>query len=575
MHTRQVVFGLLTRREKRSVVFGLLLILFSVFLEIFSIGLIIPILSVVSESSESGDRELILGYFNGVESQTLIIFLMLITSGVFLFKNLLQVFLVWYQQRFTANLDVRLGSELFRIYMGRKYSDCLLLNSSFLIRNVQAVSLISSGYLVPIMNLTSDVVTAGAMFALLFYLEPIGTSSAVLFFGVAGYLFQKSTKGRITRWGEDRLRFEVEALKNLQYGFGGLKDVKVLGREEYFKDSYVKEFSQSMKLERKFNTISATPKGFLEVVSVFGLSLLIISMVLGEKPLNEIVPVIGLFTAAAFRLMPAVTRIISNVGMLRYSSGSIQTFSDDFDIPEVDLNSVDIGELSEQIRFNNVEFTYPNSMKPTLSQLSFSIRKGESVGFIGESGAGKSTLADLLIGLLEPSSGEIYLNEVRVDLTNRSWMNQIGYVPQNIFLTDDSVKMNIAFGIDETNVDCARVDEVVAFSQLREFVDQLPDGIETVVGERGARISGGERQRIGIARALYKRPKILIFDEATSSLDNETEMEIVELIKELGVQCTVISIAHRFSTLKNCNRIFKIENGRIVQEGTFAEVIGT
>jgi ATP-binding cassette, subfamily B, bacterial PglK len=573
--TRRIVFDLLTRKEKQNFIYGLLLIFLSIFFELFSIGLVIPVLSVISDSTKSDSHESMVGFLNGLDTQSLVIILMLLISGVFLLKNLLQIFLVWHQQKYTADLDVRLGSNLFRIYMGRNYGDHLLLNSSFLIRNVQAVSLISSGYLVPIMNLISDVVTAVAMFAFLFYLEPIGTTIALLFFGVAGYLFQRNTKRRITRWGEDRLKFGTEALKNLQYGFGGLKDAKVLGREDFFKTSYETEFTKSMNLERKFNTISALPRGFLEVISVFGLSLLIVSMILNNKPLNEIVPIIGLFTATAFRLMPAVTRIISNVSILRYSGGSIQTFSNDFTIPEVDLRSESVADFTQQIRFSDVEFAYPNSTKSTLCGLSFCIRKGESVGFIGESGAGKSTLADLIIGLLVPTSGEIYLDEVKADLANRNWMNQIGYVPQNIYLIDDSVEKNIAFGINAAEIDRERVEEVVAFSQLTEFVEQLPDGLETIVGERGARISGGERQRIGIARALYNRPKILIFDEATSSLDNETELEIVELIKDLGAQCTVISIAHRFSTLKNCNRIFRVDNGRIVQEGTFEEIIGT
>jgi ABC-type multidrug transport system fused ATPase/permease subunit len=572
--TRRIVFDLLTKKEKKNFTYSLFLIFLSIFFELFSIGLVIPVLSVISDSTEPDTRETMFSFLNGIGTQSLIIILMLLISGVFLLKNLLQIFLVWHQQKYTADLDIRLGSNLFKIYMGRNYGDHLLLNSSFLIRNVQAVSLISSGYLVPIMNLISDVVTAAAMFVLLFYLEPIGTTIALLFFGAAGYLFQKNTKKRIIRWGEDRLKFGTEALKNLQYGFGGLKDVKVLGREDFFKNSYETEFTKSMNLERKFNTISAMPKGFLEVVSVFGLSLLIVSMILNDKPLNEIVPIIGLFAATAFRLMPAVTRIISNFNIVRYSGGSIQTFSSDFAIPEGDLRLESDADFTQQIRFDEVAFIYPNSIKPTLCHLSFCIRKGESVGFIGESGAGKSTLIDLIIGLLEPTSGAIYLDDVPVNLACRNWMDQIGYVPQNIYLTDDTIRNNIAFGIDPAIIDGMRINEVITFSQLTEFIDALPHGLETVVGERGARISGGERQRIGIARALYKDPKILVFDEATSSLDNETEMGIVELIKDIGSRCTVISVAHRFSTLRNCDRIFRIENGRITQEGTFEEIIG-
>jgi len=532
------------------------------------------VLALLSNSSVSQSDSRFLTLLNGVGIEQAAILMMASVSVIFILKNALQIYMVWFQQRFTSNLDIRLGSKLFRIYLGRRYSDHLLSNSSLLIRNVQAVSLISSGYLVPVMNLISDVTTAVGIFTLLLFLEPMGTSVALLFFGATGFLFQINTKQRIIQWGEDRLKHGTEALKYLQYGFGGMKDVKVLGREEHFKSSYEDEFTQSMRLESKFNTISALPKGFLEVISIVGLSILIILMILSDRPFSEVVPIVGLFTAASFRVVPAVTRIVSNLGILRYSSGSILTFSKDFSAPEIkglkDLKC----EFNRSIRFQDVEFAYNNSNRLTLTNMSFEIRNGESVGFIGESGAGKSTLIDLIIGLLEPTSGEIYLDDAQVNLACRNWMDQIGYVPQNIFLTDDTIRNNIAFGIDPTTIDDGKIKRVIAFSQLTEFIDSLPHGLETVVGERGARISGGERQRIGIARALYKDPKILIFDEATSSLDNETELGIVELIKDIGSRCTVISVAHRFSTLRNCNRIFKIENGRITQEGSYEEIIG-
>ena len=572
--TRNFVFQLLTKKEKWSFFVGLFLVLLSIFLELFSISLIIPVLTLLSGSSVSQSDSRFLNLLNGFGVEQVAIFMMVSVSAIFILKNALQIYMVWFQQRFTSNLDIRLGSKLFRIYMGRRYAEHLLSNSSLLIRNVQAVSLISSGYLVPVMNLISDVTTAVGIFTLLLFLEPMGTSVALLFFGATGFLFQMNTKQRIIQWGEGRLIHGTEALKYLQYGFGGLKDIKVLGREDHFKSSYEDEFTQSMRLEAKFNTVSALPKGFLEVISIVGLSILIILMILSDRQFSEVVPIIGLFTGASFRVIPAVTRIVSNLGFLRYSSGSILTFSRDFSAPVVKgLNEIKC-DFNRSIRFQDVEFAYNNSNRRTLTNINFEIRNGESVGFIGESGAGKSTLVDLIIGLLEPTSGEIYIDEAQVNLACRNWMDQIGYVPQNIYLTDDTIRNNIAFGIDPAIIDSGRINEVIAFSQLTEFIKSLPHGLETVVGERGARISGGERQRIGIARALYNDPKILVFDEATSSLDNETEFEIVELIKDVGSRCTVISVAHRFSTLRNCNRIFKIEDGRITQEGTFEEIIG-
>lgn len=571
---RRIVSQLLNKKEKKRFLFGLLLVFVSIVLEVFSVSMVIPLLSVLSKPSSFAKDENALGFIADMDQQTLVIGMMILITVIFVVKNVLQVFIIWYQQGFISKLDTRLSALLFANYMGREYDKHLLINSSVLIRNVQAVSLISSGYLNPIMNLLSDSATAIGMFAILLYLEPQGTLVSLGFFAISGFMFQKKTKRLFANWGEERLVHESVALKNLQYGFGGFKDIKVLGREEKFLNSFKKEFSDAMELEKKFNTLSAAPRGFLEIISITGLSGLIISMVLSDRPIIDIVPVVGLFTATAFRLMPAITRIINNFGFLRYSIGSIGSFAEDLSMTESSIESNRVGNFNESLQFDHVQFSYSASENIILKGISFEIRKGESVGFIGESGSGKSTLVDLMIGLLRPTSGQILIDGLNADLGIRSWMDQIGYVPQSIFLTDETIKQNVAFGLELSEIDQSRINEVMAKAQLSKFIETLPEGLDTCVGELGSRISGGERQRIGIARALYRNPKILIFDEATSSLDNETEIEITELIRELGSTCTVVTVAHRYSTLRNCDRIFRIDDGVITHVGTYEEVIG-
>jgi ABC-type multidrug transport system fused ATPase/permease subunit len=316
-------------------------------------------------------------------------------------------------------------------------------------------------------------------------------------------------------------------------------------------------------------TLQQLPRLWLELLAVSGLAILVISMLAQSRALEAVLPALGLFAAVAFRLMPSVNRLLGAVQTLRYGMPVIDTLWEEFRfaVPEVTVTQRSVVPFRGTLELNHITYTYPGVAEPVLKDISLAIQRGESVGFIGASGAGKSTLVDILLGLLAPEIGEVRVdgNDIKANL--RNWQDQIGYVPQSIFLTDDTLRRNVAFGLPDKQIDNAAVQRAIRAAQLDEFVDSLPDGLETVVGERGIRLSGGQRQRIGIARSIYHDPAVLVLDEATSSLDTETERGVMQAIMALQGSKTVLIIAHRLSTVEHCNRLYRLEDGKAAEDG--------
>ena len=323
-------------------------------------------------------------------------------------------------------------------------------------------------------------------------------------------------------------------------------------------------------------TVQGLPRLWLELITVISLVLLIVFLVNQSDQLTEIIPILGLFAAGAFRLMPSSNRLISAIQQMRFSIPIVQTLAEEFllDIPSKESNLSSI-EFEDLIEVKEISFSYPNTKVLALNNINFKIKKGETIGIIGESGSGKSTLIDIILGLLDPAKGQIIIDNQSMHLAKRNWQNKIGYVPQTIFLNDESLKRNIAFGLPEQDIDEGKIKQTILAAQLEEYIETLPDGIETSLGERGVRMSGGQRQRIGIARALYHGPDVLVLDEATSSLDNETESEVMAAIEMMRGEKTIIIVAHRLSTVKNTDRLINLEKGVLIKEGTFKEIVGS
>jgi ABC-type multidrug transport system fused ATPase/permease subunit len=322
------------------------------------------------------------------------------------------------------------------------------------------------------------------------------------------------------------------------------------------------------------------PRLWLELLAIGGLALLVTSMLAQGRDMVSIVPTLGLFAVAAFRLMPSVNRVLAAVQSLRYAHVVIDTLYEEFklDVPEPVANQANgvthpVSAFKAEIHLSILGYTYPNATLPAISDISITIQKGQSAGFIGPSGAGKSTLIDVILGLLPPSSGQVLVDGQDIGKNLRAWQDQIGYVPQMIYLTDDTLRRNVAFGLPDGQIDDTAVRRAIRDAQLEEFVASLPDGIESKVGERGVRLSGGQRQRIGIARALYHNPSVLVLDEATSALDSETEVDVMQAITALKGNKTILIVAHRLSTVKNCDQLYQLEHGKLVAYGTAMEIL--
>jgi len=490
---------------------------------------------------------------------------------VYLIKAVFLVFLSWKQSRISAELSADLSRSLFLGYLEQPYTFHLQRNSAELLRNIQGEISQFSSVSQSFISLSIELSVVLGVSTLLIWVEPIGALVVTSFLAISAIGFHQLTKNKLLRWGKQRQFHSGLLNQHLLQGLGGVKDVKLMGRENYFIEEYSSHNAANAKVQIKVTTLGLIPRVYLELLAVMGLAGLISLMMLQKKPLELLIPTIGVFVAAAFRLIPSANRIMYFVQQIRYSQPVIEVLYNEFHlIRNTKKTNIDSSKLyfNSIIKVENLNFNYINTKVNALNNVSICINKGESVGFIGPSGSGKSTLADIILGLLTPNKGKISVDGQDIQKNLRSWQDIIGYVPQSIYLTDDTLKRNVAFGISNDKIDDLAVARAIKAAQLYDFVQSLPNKLETYVGERGIRLSGGQRQRIGIARALYHDPEILVLDEATSALDTATEHQVMNAITALQGSKTIIIVAHRLSTVERCERIYRLKQGEIVQEGT-------
>lgn len=561
-----------------TVLLGLMFI--GMVLETIGIGLVVPVLVLITDANPASRYPFIghvLASLGHPEPQYLVGGSMIVLVLVYAVKTGFLAFQAWKQAQFIFGLDASLSRDLFAGYLHQPYTFHLQRNSAQLIRNITGeISQFTTALTAASLLVTEALVLLGIAILLL-AAEPVGASLVVATLGAAGLASHQVTRGRVLRWGEARVFHEVQRLQRLQQGLGGVKDVKVRGRELEFVNEYAQHMDASSTIGKKLSVLQAMPRLWLELMAVMGLAVLVISMLVQKKPLDSLVPTLGLFAAAAFRLMPSVGRFLGGMQTLRYNLPVINTlYSERSFLVKNRLRQHAMPmPFSRDLELRDVSFTYANSHRPVLENVTVRISKRSVVGFIGGSGAGKSTIIDLILGLLTPMAGSIRADGVDIQSNLRGWQDQIGYVPQSIYLTDDSIRRNVAFGVPEREIDDAAVRRALDAAQLSTFVFELPDGMGAVVGERGVRLSGGQRQRIGIARALYHNPQLLVLDEATSALDSETEREVMRAVIALRGAKTVVIVAHRMSTVEACDWIFRIENGQIIAAGTPRDVLNT
>lgn len=572
------LWALLENKDKKQAYFILFLMVFGTFLELLGIGFVIPIFAIIGDEQAITQFPVVVSIVNLLGKPAhhkLVIYVMLFLLFIYIIKSVFLAYSSYRQSNFIYRFSAKVSSKLFKLFLVQPYPFHLWRNSSELIRIVSNdVSMLASVVQSLTIILSEGFVLMG-LFVFLVVVEPIGAVVSISILSLSALFFHLLTKSRIVKWGIENQFHGAKKFQHIQQGLSAAKDVKLLGREKKFIDIYNFHNVQIAELSEKQYTVSQLPRLFIELLAITGLIILVISMVLLGRDVGLILPTLALFAAAAFRLMPSVNRILSGVQTVQYALPSVITIHKELNELEISPEKLRGGGKSfdSEIIFENVSFSYEAADKVILKNISFKICKGESVGIIGGSGAGKSTVIDILLGLLRPISGFVKVDNVDIQEDLRMWQDQIGYVPQTIYLTDDSIRRNIAFGIPDEEIDEQRIQRAVRASQLEDFINSLEFGLNTEVGERGVRLSGGQRQRIGIARSLYHNPQVIVLDEATSSLDYDTERDVMESINALHGEKTIIIVAHRLNTIQNCDRILRFENGIISQEGTSIEVL--
>ena len=487
---------------------------------------------------------------------------------VFIIKSIFVTLLNYIQSKYIWSIVSDFSRRVFNTYLFKSYAFHLDSNSSKLISTTHnEVNQVANGIVGNIIFLISDFILAVGLITLLIFIQPAGILFVAPLLILFIVLFLSLTKKYVNKWGLARQKFDQIRMKHLNQGLQGIKEVIIYGKEKYFANEYALKTKQYSDMRALENFIQKAPSTFIEFIGAAGISLLIIYLLLNGVDPNEIIITVGVFAAASFRLMPSVNRVASVIGGIRFSLAALETLNQVL-IKENKVNKIsDIqkNQFSDfvKIEIKDLNFNYSSTKTSVLKNINISINKNQSIGIMGPSGSGKSTLVDLLLGLLDPTNGYIQVDERDISDFKNSWRSSIGYVPQDIYMLDDTISKNIAFGVDKEHINKEQLENTIELAQLNTLIDGLPDGYETVIGERGARISGGQRQRIGIARALYNDPDILIFDESTSSLDQETEDQLMRDIGKLHGTKTIIIISHRASTVSNCDYIYLLKDGKI------------
>jgi ATP-binding cassette, subfamily B, bacterial PglK len=569
---------MLTPPQRRAGIILLGLMLIGMALETLGIGLILPILGLMAKGDLSSYPFLKpwLDRLGNPHHEHLVLYSLIMLVGIYGIKVTVIAFLNWRQAAFLSGMKASLSMRLFTGYLHQPYAFHLQRNSAELIRNAISQVAQFTSTTTNAMTLIAESLVLFGVVSLMIYMEPVGSVFVTGLFTLVSWAFYSFNKKRLEKWGNEFQLHEALRIQYLQEGLGASKDVKLLGREKEFLNRYGFHSLNSARIEKWLLFLQGLPRLMFEFLTVSGIALIVLIMIIPEnKPMDSLVPTLGLFAACAFRLMPSVNRIMSSINGMRFNWPVFRNLYDEFSLFAECASTKKYLPLNfkKSLVLEDVSFSYESMKVFALKNTSISIGKGMSVGFIGSTGAGKSTLVDIVLGLLAPVSGVIKVDGVDIQTNLRGWQDHIGYVPQSIFLTDDTIRHNIAFGISHSQIEESVIWSSLRAAQLEQFVKGLPEGINTKIGEAGVRLSGGQRQRIGIARALYHNPSVLVLDEATSALDNATESDFMKAVSSLKRDKTLIIVAHRLTTVEHCDYLFRLENGEIVEEGKVSKLL--
>jgi ABC-type multidrug transport system fused ATPase/permease subunit len=489
---------------------------------------------------------------------------------------------IYLQLKFALMKESSISTKILEHYMSKSYEWFVSQHSANMSRIlVSEVGLTVHNSLVPAIQIFAQIIIVTCILLVLFIANPLVAGLIGFLFTFIFILIAKITKSPLKRFSKKRIKANENRFKAITEAFSSIKELK-FRRNEYLYINRFKEAANTYAVNlTKAMTTAYIPRYSVEAIVFSGTIISLLIIVSSNKNFVDTMPIISAYVFAGYRLIPSLQLIYTSYAQIKFAEKSvnlvISSFDEALNSNKHEQNKSDYNKIIEyqkDIKLNNICFHYNNNMN-TIQNLSICISKGEKIGLIGSSGSGKTTLVDIILGLLKPKSGKILVDNVNLDSTNiKAWIEKIGYVDQNVILIDDTIASNVAFGLDKKNIDLSRVIEVCKIVQIDDFItNSLTNGYDTFVGERGSKLSGGQKQRIGLARALYSNPDILVLDEATSALDNKTEKIVIESLERLDKNLTIIMIAHRLSTLKNCDKIYHLENGIIAKEGNYLEVI--
>ncbi len=584
----------LEKKQKKKVAILFFMMLIGAFLEVLGVSLMIPLMTAIMQPDIIETNETVAGVCAMLDlhsHRTFVIVCIAALIAVFIIKDTFLIFEYYVQNRFLFNNRFATQRKMLAIFMKRPYEYYLNAQSGEIFRMIQGDVDGTYSLLTTLLSFATESVVAAALIVTIFLVDPLMTAFVAVMMGGIMLLVARVIKPILRREGLSRQKNAALTNKWLIQAINGIKEVKVTQKEQFFETNYEKSGRKLIQAERKNAVLGQMPRLLIEMVSVCAMLALIAIMIYNGREIETLIPSLGAFAMAAVKLMPSANRIVAASNAIAYlepaldkmlenlkaleNEGELKLFrekqrnavgANDNSDEIFKAENAPIITLEREISLKAITYTYPNSTQIVLEHADMTIPVGKSVGIVGTSGAGKTTAVDIMLGLLVPQEGQVLADGVDVQKNYSAWLSHIGYIPQAIFMLDDSIRANVAFGYSEEEIDDEQVWHALEEAQMAEFVKSLPKGIHSQIGERGVRISGGQRQRIGIARALYPNPELLLFDEATSALDNETEAAIMESINSLHGKKTMVIIAHRLQTIEGCDMVYRVKDGKIERE---------
>lgn len=585
MKTIQKIIDLLSAKERKALLPLFILILVMALLDVFGVASILPFIAVLSNPELIENNHILSTIFQslkqiGIDSKNKFIFCLgLFTFFMLFFSLAFKALTTYLLLQYGLMREYSLGKRLLENYLHQPYEWFLNRNSAELGKNILSeVGKFANYCLIPALNIFAQSVVVIALIILIIIIDPIIAllTFAVLSFGY--FIIFKLTNLILKNIGEKNTMANQSRFSSLHEAFGAIKELKIRGQEPIYINRYSLPAITYAKTLALAQIIEKLPKFFMEAVAFGGVIILILILLKININFFSVLPIITVYVLSGYKLMPAFQLIYSSYTQLRFANSTLNLLHKDAtNLKAVEPKIFDSVLLKKSIKLKNIHFTYRNSKSLALKDISINIAAKSMVAFVGATGSGKTTIVDIILGLLEPQQGTLMVDGMVIDSSNRhQWQKNIGYVPQSIYLIDGTVSSNIAIGVESEDINHTSVERAAKIARLHDFViNELPNGYNTTVGERGVRLSGGQRQRIGIARALYNNPELLVFDEATSALDNLTERAVMEEIKNIGKEITIIIIAHRLNTILECDNIFLLEKGELKGQGNFETLIQT